>query len=72
MRYRIRYVVSHGIRAPASRTLLLMDAEERSLIGELIADGYRRIPQTDEDVEAARRVAIMSIEDEPWSMPRSL
>jgi hypothetical protein len=35
-------------------------------IGRAIADGYRRIPQWDEDVERATRAAIRSIEEEPW------
>jgi hypothetical protein len=35
-------------------------------MGELIADGYWRIPQDEDEVEPARRAAIRSIEQEPW------
>ena len=35
-------------------------------IGDLIADGYRRIPQDDDEVAAATRAAIRSIHEEPW------
>jgi len=35
-------------------------------VGESIADGYRRIPQDDDEVKAATRAAIRSIHEEPW------
>ena len=44
----------------------LVEAERRRRIGELIADGYRRIPQDEDDVEVARLSATRSIEEEPW------
>jgi Arc/MetJ-type ribon-helix-helix transcriptional regulator len=44
----------------------LVDAERRRRIGEVIADGYRRIPQDDDEVAAATRAAIRSIHEEPW------
>lgn len=55
-------------KADAIRTALeaLVDAERRRRIGELIADGYRRIPQGDDEVAAATRAAIRSIREEPW------
>lgn len=55
-------------RAEAVRVALeaLIEAERRRRVGELIADGYRRLPQDDEEVDAARRAAIRSIEEEPW------
>ena len=64
-------LVSNGTfetKAEAIRAALekLIDAERRRRVGELIADGYRRIPQDEEDVEAARQAAIRSIEEEPW------
>ena len=43
-----------------------VDQERRRKVGELIADGYRRIPQEEDELEAARRAAIRSIEQEPW------
>lgn len=55
-------------KADAIRSALeaLIDAERRRRVGELIADGYRRIPQDDDEVAAARRAAIRSIREEPW------
>lgn len=55
-------------KADAVRTALeaLIDAERRRRIGEVIADGYRRIPQDDDEVRAATRAAIRSIHEEPW------
>ncbi len=55
-------------KADAVRTALetLVDAERRRRVGELIADGYRRIPQDDDEVKAATRAAIRSIHEEPW------
>lgn len=55
-------------RAEAVRVALeaLIEAERRRRVGELIADGYRRLPQDDEEVDAARLAAIRSIEEEPW------
>ena len=57
-----------GTRAEAVRVALeaLIEAERRRRVGELIADGYRRLPQDDEEVDAARLAAIRSIEEEPW------
>jgi Arc/MetJ-type ribon-helix-helix transcriptional regulator len=54
---------AEAIRAALER---LVEAERRRRVGELVADGYRRIPQGDDDVEAARQAAIRSIEEEPW------
>jgi len=64
-------LVSRGrfeTKADAIRTALeaLVDAERRGRIGELIAEGYRRIPQDDDEVAAATRAAIRSIHEEPW------
>jgi Arc/MetJ-type ribon-helix-helix transcriptional regulator len=55
-------------KADAIRTALeaLVDAERRRRVGELIAEGYRRVPQDDEEVAAATRAAIRSIHEEPW------
>jgi Arc/MetJ-type ribon-helix-helix transcriptional regulator len=55
-------------KAEAIRSALqtLVDQERRRKVGELIADGYRRIPQDEDELEAARRAAIRWIEQEPW------
>lgn len=57
-----------GSKAEAIRQALRRFVEEvrRRQIGEQIAEGYRRIPQTDEELESARAAAIRSIEEEPW------
>jgi Arc/MetJ-type ribon-helix-helix transcriptional regulator len=64
-------LVAHGrfeTKADAVRTALetLVEAERRRRVGVLIADGYRAIPQDDDEVEAATRAAIRSIHEEPW------
>jgi Arc/MetJ-type ribon-helix-helix transcriptional regulator len=55
-------------KAEAVRTALevLVEAERRGRVGALIADAYRRVPQGDQEVEAATRAAIRSIHEEPW------
>lgn len=55
-------------KAEAVRTALevLVEAERRARVGSLIADAYRRVPQDDQEVEAATRAAIRSIHEEPW------
>jgi Arc/MetJ-type ribon-helix-helix transcriptional regulator len=55
-------------KADAVRTAIeeLVDREERRRIGEAIVEGYRRIPETDEELEEAYRQGIQSIEEEPW------
>jgi Arc/MetJ-type ribon-helix-helix transcriptional regulator len=44
----------------------LVEQERRRAIGEAIARGYRRVPQTDEDLAEATARAIRSIHEEPW------
>jgi Arc/MetJ-type ribon-helix-helix transcriptional regulator len=44
----------------------LVEGERRRAIGERIADGYRRTPQTDEEESAAAAAAIRSIHEETW------
>lgn len=55
-------------RADALRTALeaFLDAEQRRLIGEAIADGYRRIPQTEDELAGAEASARAMIAEEPW------
>ncbi len=64
-------LVTHGrfaSRAEAVRAAIeqLVDAERRHRVGAAIADGYRRSPQTNEEVAAAAAAAQRSIEEEPW------
>ena len=55
-------------KADAVRSAIeaLVDREQRRRIGEAIADGYRRIPQTEEELAGVREESIRSIEEEPW------
>lgn len=55
-------------RAEVVRSALggFLDAERRRRIGESIADGYRRVPQTDEEIRVATEAAIRSLHEEPW------
>jgi Arc/MetJ-type ribon-helix-helix transcriptional regulator len=58
----------YGSRAEAVRLAIasLVDTERRRSVGDAIVEGYRRHPQTDEDVEVATRLALASINEEPW------
>jgi len=55
-------------KAEAVRSALkvLVESERRRRIGELISEGYRQLPQDDDEVGAATRAAIDSIDEEPW------
>lgn len=44
----------------------LIEWERRREVGQAIVDGYRRSPQTDEEVARARHAALVSIAEEPW------
>ena len=56
-------------KAEAVRTAVeeLVDRERRRMIGEQIAEGYRRMPQSDDDEFADLvEIGLASIEEEPW------
>lgn len=59
---------AYGSRAEAVRSAIatLVEKDRRTRVGEAIAEGYRRQPQTDDEVAQATRAAIASIEEEPW------
>jgi len=59
-RYRSR---ADAVRGAVER---LVDSERRGAIGSAIAGGYRRQPQTDDEVAAAEAAALRSIREEPW------
>jgi Arc/MetJ-type ribon-helix-helix transcriptional regulator len=68
---RLEDLVSQGrfeTKAEAVRAAIseLVERERRRAIGQQIAEGYRRIPQGDDEVAAAREAAIRSIHEEPW------
>lgn len=64
------FVASSGLdsRATVVRVALqeLFERERRRRIGASIADGYRRIPQSEDELRAATASAIESINEEPW------
>lgn len=55
-------------RAEAVRRAVeaLVEVERRRQVGEAIADGYRRLPQGDEEVAGAEASARAMIAEEPW------
>ncbi|MXZ54330.1 MAG: ribbon-helix-helix protein, CopG family [Acidimicrobiaceae bacterium] len=55
-------------RSDAVRRALetMIDQRRRRLIGEAIADGYRRVPETDEELRWAGENARSMIAEEPW------
>lgn len=59
---------SFETKADAIRSAIeaLIDAERRRRVGEAIVEGYRRMPETDDELEEARHASIRSIEEEPW------
>lgn len=55
-------------RAEAVRVAIgeLLDSLRRRELGAAIVEGYRRQPQSDDEVAAAEDAAIRSINEEPW------
>ena len=60
--------LNYDSRAEAMRDALvkLIDQERRREIGEQIAEGYRRMPQTEEEIASAYDSLRQSIDEEPW------
>jgi metal-responsive CopG/Arc/MetJ family transcriptional regulator len=54
---------SEGVRVALEQ---LVDEHRRRRIGEEIVEGYRRIPETDEEIAQAERATRASIAEEPW------
>ncbi|MBA2424400.1 MAG: ribbon-helix-helix protein, CopG family [Actinobacteria bacterium] len=55
-------------RSDAVRQALraLLDRHRRRKVGEAIVEGYRRQPQTDEEVGWADEATVRMIAEEPW------
>lgn len=55
-------------KAEAVRSAIeaLVESERRQALGQRIAEGYRRIPQGDDEVATATEATIRSIREEPW------
>ena len=54
---------SDAVRSALERWI---DSERRRRIGEAIIEGYKRIPQTEEELARADRAAAEMIAEEPW------
>jgi Arc/MetJ-type ribon-helix-helix transcriptional regulator len=52
-----------AVRAAVARFL---DAERRRAIGEAIAEGYRRVPQTEDELAVAEANVRRLVTEEPW------
>lgn len=68
---RLDEMVSQGrfdSRAGAVRAAVrwMLEAERRRSEGEAIVDGYRRIPQSDDELAIAEANIRRLIEEEPW------
>ena len=55
-------------RSDAVRRALeaMIDERRRRLVGEAIAEGYRRVPETDEELRRADEIARALVAEEPW------
>ena len=55
-------------RSDAVRKALaeVVDRERREEIGRQIIEGYKRFPETEEEMERARQNAIRLVNEEPW------
>lgn len=68
---KLDWIVVHcelGSRADGVRAALeaLQDRLRREEIGRQITDGYRRMPETEEEIAEAHLLALESIAEEPW------
>jgi Arc/MetJ-type ribon-helix-helix transcriptional regulator len=64
-------LVSDGVVANRSEAVRmgleqLVDQARRSQIAAAIVEGYRRVPQTDEELERADRGLRALVAEEPW------
>ena len=55
-------------RSDAVRRALeaMIDERRRRLVGKAIAEGYRRVPETDEELRRADENARALVAEEPW------
>lgn len=69
----LRQLDERAAKEGRSRSALIRDAieeylfdEDEARIDREIIEGYERIPETEEEIEAAKRSARRMIEEEPW------
>lgn len=60
--------LKYDSRTEAMRDALvrLINQERRREIGEQIAEGYRRMPQTEDEIAGGDQAFVDSVNDEPW------
>ena len=46
--------------------IAVVDRQRRVAVGQVIADGYRRIPQTDDETSWSDAASAAMIAEEPW------
>jgi hypothetical protein len=70
---RVRAIDEIVASGRASRAAVIVEAIdrlvadlERERIDREIVEGYRRVPETDEELEWARQSGIESVRQEPW------
>ncbi len=44
----------------------VLAAHRRDTVDRLYAEGYALVPETEQEIERARRLAVESINEEPW------
>jgi Arc/MetJ-type ribon-helix-helix transcriptional regulator len=64
-------LVSDGVVASRSEAVrmgleVLVDRHRRERVGAAIADGYRRMPQTDDELAGLDEATRALIHEEPW------
>jgi Arc/MetJ-type ribon-helix-helix transcriptional regulator len=59
---------SFGSRSEAVRHAVdaLVRSDERQRVAEAFAEGFRRVPDRDEELADATRLALEAIHEEPW------
>jgi metal-responsive CopG/Arc/MetJ family transcriptional regulator len=69
----LRQLDERAAKEGRSRSALIREAieaylfdEDEARIDREIIEGYERIPETEEEIEAAKRSARRMIEEEPW------
>jgi Arc/MetJ-type ribon-helix-helix transcriptional regulator len=45
---------------------VVIDRQQRAAVGRAIADGYRRLPQVDDDLRWSDAASAAMIAEEPW------
>ena len=65
-------LVAHGLFSSRSAAVrrgveMIVSGQRRDALEEAYAIGYRQAPESERELEEARRVATQAIDDEPWA-----